>query len=166
MYAKQALLFLLSIVVLTLVSPATQGQDDLLHQNYALYGEKSVRKIVASGVLPEIPKAALKGDLKGKIIVAIVFDEAGNFLTGEVLESPHQLIEQPVLDALKSWRVAPRGNDNGLHKIVGWLTFDCVIENGIGHLEYAPHDERDYKQDQRYRHPFVKGSMGFYYRYH
>jgi len=101
------------------------------------------------------------------VIVAVVFDEEGKLSQAAVLEAPHPLIKQAVLDALRLWETGRFGGPDGPHQLCGWLSFDSTIKDGKGSIEYTQRTNEDNKPDRRYQHPYARTGRGtpFCYQY-
>lgn len=154
----------LSVSVLMVLLPFTTA---LGTQRQGLYPEGAIRRIVLKRVMPEFPKETPINSAQGVVIVAVVFDEEGKLSQAEVLEAPHALIKQAVLDALTLWETGRFGSFRGLHQLAGWLSFDCTINDGKWGIEYTQRTSEDHKPDKRYKHPFARTNprTPFYYQY-
>jgi len=153
---------LISVLIALLLVATSLGT-----QRLGLYPEGAIRKIVIKRVMPEFPKGTPINNAQGLVIVAVVFDEEGKLSQAEVLEAPHPLIKQAVLDALKLWETEPRGVFEGLHQLAGWLSFDCMIKDGKWGIEYTQRTDEDNHLDNRFIHPFSRANRRtpFYYQY-
>lgn len=67
--------------------------------------DKPVRLIRAPQ--PVMPPQAIDDRIEGEVKIRIIFDETGKVGTVEVVESPHQLLTQAVLQAVKQWAITP-----------------------------------------------------------
>jgi outer membrane biosynthesis protein TonB len=115
---KPILNSLVSVLIALLLVATSLGT-----QRLGLYPEGLIRKIVIKHVMPEFPKGTPINSAQGLVVVAVVFDEEGKLSQAEVLEAPHPLIKQAVLDALKLWETEPRGSFFGLHQILWMVEF-------------------------------------------
>ena len=129
------------------------------------HSEAALRRTIVRTATPPYPREALESGAQGRVIAAVVFDEDGNLSKIEVLEAPHPSIRQSVIDTLKDWKAARFSTSNGRIKLVGWLSFDFTIQDGVGHVEYAQRGNDDDKPDKRYLHPFTHTKNPFYYQY-
>lgn len=137
-------------------------------QRRGLYNEAMIRERVIKRVMPEFPRETPVDSSLGIVVVAVVFDEEGKLSQAEVLDAPHPLIKQAVLDALKLWETGRFTTSNGPLQLVGWLSFACIIKDGKRVIEYTHRTNEDNKPDKRYTHPFSRAHprMPFYYHYH
>ncbi|HLG17703.1 MAG TPA: energy transducer TonB [Blastocatellia bacterium] len=117
--------------------------------------------------MPDYPNEALKAEARGVVIAAVVFDENGDLSTVDVLEAPHPSIKQAITEALLQWKTGRYGTDSGPKRLVGWLSFECEIKDGVGHIGYTRRTDDDNQPDKRYRHPHVccDPRTPFYYCY-
>lgn len=129
-------------------------------QRLGLYPEGAIRQIVIKRVMPEFPKETPINSAQGLVIVAVVFDEEGKLSQAEVLEAPHPLIKQAVLDALKLWETERRGSFYGLHQLAGWLSFDCTIKDGKWGIEYTQRTNEDNHLDSDMCIRFLEQTVG------
>jgi hypothetical protein len=159
---KPILNSLVSVLIALLLVATSLGT-----QRLGLYPEGAIRQMVIKRVMPEFPKETPINSAQGLVIVAVVFDEEGKLSQAEVLEAPHPLIKQAVLDALNLWETEQRSSFDGLHQICGWLSFDCTIKDGKWGIEYTQRTNEDNHLDKRYRHPFSRADRRtpFYYQY-
>lgn len=159
--SKPILISLISVLMGLPLFTTTLGA-----QRLGLYPEGAIRQLVLKRVMPELPKETPINSAQGLVIVAVVFDEEGKLSQAEVLEAPHPLIKQAVLDALKLWETDRRGGPDGLHQLAGWLSFDRIKDGKWG-IEYTERTNEDNNLDKRYRHPFARTHprSPFYYQY-
>lgn len=56
---------------------------------------------------PELPRAALTQKLEGTVSVEITFDEKGEVEDVKLLSSPHEVLTEAVMNAVKQWKAQP-----------------------------------------------------------
>lgn len=60
------------------------------------------------GEPPAMPRAALAQKIEGTVTVEITFDEKGDVEDVKVVTSPHEILTEAVLSAVKQWKMEPR----------------------------------------------------------
>lgn len=153
---------LVSVLVALLLVATASGTP-----RQGLYNEAMIRERVIKLVMPEFPKETPVDSSVGIVVVAVVFDEAGKLSQAEVMEAPHPLVKQAVLDALQLWETGRFGGPDGPHQLCGWLSFDSMVKDGEGRIEYTQRSSEDNKRDKRFKHPFSRTNprTPFFYQY-
>jgi hypothetical protein len=159
---KPILTSLVSVLVALLLVATALGT-----QRQGLYDEAMIRERVIKLVMPEFPRETPVDSSLGIVVVAVVFDEEGKLSQAEVLDAPHPLIKQAVLDALKLWETGRFSTSNGPLQLLGWLSFACIMKDGKRVIEYTHRTNEDNKPDKRYIHPFSRANprTPIYYQY-
>jgi TonB family protein len=61
-----------------------------------------------TGDPPAMPRAALAQKIEGTVTVEITFDEKGVVEDVKIVSSPHEILSEAVLSAVKQWKMEPR----------------------------------------------------------
>lgn len=135
------------------VAAAAQTPATLVMDN-----EYGIRHRTTNEVKPEYPEEAIREGAQGWVIAAVQFDVTGKLVKAEVLESPHPLLKQAVLDALQGWKTKPITMSWGeVSRSQGELRFYFSITDGQGRVSPAPEAEQKKlsepykKMQQRFR---------------
>ena len=152
-------LYAISVLMLTCTSVVSASSRTMC--------EKMIRHDVIKKKMPQYPKEALESGAQGVVVVAVVFGEDGDLSKFEVMEAPHPSIKEAVAQVIKKWRVKPSSGNFGPVTKFGWLSFEYVIEEGVGRVGYTTRSDEDCQEDKRYVHPFSPdaGKFPFYYQY-
>lgn len=71
---------------------------------------------------PNYPEEALINKVEGTVVVLVLSDADGNFLTSKIeLSSGDKLLDNAVLEASKSWRSAPVGHPEWIEATVNFI---------------------------------------------
>ena len=94
-------------LVLLVVNCAPPVLSQIGDNPMVMLSEFKLRERVKSAVDPVFPEKALADGAKGLVIVAVHFDDEGNFHNARVLKSPHPEISAAVTKALENWKINP-----------------------------------------------------------
>ena len=79
---------------------------------YVEDGELSEPKVIHK-VNPRYPEEARKEKIQGVVVCEAIIDINGKVVDPKVLESAHDVLEQPTIDALEQWTFEPSRNSDG-----------------------------------------------------
>jgi TonB family protein len=85
------------------VQPAWQAQAE----EEKLQKPKLVKKIA-----PHYPEEARKEQLSGKVVCSVLITKEGKVTEPEIVESAHEIFNQPVIDAITQWEYEPGTKDD------------------------------------------------------
>ena len=156
MNKRRRLLFLGSLLFLCAAWPAA-GQteppklpaagvtcSDLMSRGlgYSLYEYSFRRMFVTHTVAPEYPVEAQQAGIQGQVKLYVVFDRVGRFRKAWVSESPHPLLSEAVLEAIKEWRIKKSNARGGSGLRLGELRFVFTLKDGRAEVTDAPEEEQ------------------------
>jgi TonB family protein len=98
-------------------------------------GEITLRKKAIKTVIPRYPKEAIKANISGVAVSEIAVAEDGTVADVKVLESPHQSINDALIEALKQWKFSAFTIKGVPQKVSGKITFYFVLENNKPKIE-------------------------------
>lgn len=75
------------------------------------------RLVLVKADAPEMPRAAFTQKIEGTVSVEITFDEKGDVEDVKLLSSPHEVLTEAVMNAVKQWKAQPP-TENGKPVIV------------------------------------------------
>ena len=113
--------------------------DELL----LLERERVCRRHVTKLVKPTYPEDALKAGIQGQVLAFVWFDKNGELVEAKILRSPHELLSDAVLTALKSWRIAPDAPLYPNANYMSELRFVFVLNNGNAEVIDAAEEEQE-----------------------
>ena len=145
MKISKRLLFLLLITL----SIHTAAQDppptlpSLPDEPLLLERERVCRRHVTKLVKPTYPEDALKAGIQGQVLAFVWFNKDGKLVEAKILRSPHELLSDAVLSALKSWRIAPDAPLYPNANYMSELRFVFVLNNGNAEVIDAAEEEQE-----------------------
>lgn len=116
----------------------SQPDDPLL-----LERERVCRRHVTKLVKPVYPEDAQKAGIQGQVLAFVWFDKDGKLLEAKILRSPHELLSDAVLVALKSWRIAPDAPLFPKANYMSELRFLFVLNKGNAEVVDAAEEEQE-----------------------
>lgn len=94
-------------------------------------------------VMPEFPDEALKVGAQGTVVLSLYQDGEGKAAKIKVVESPHPALTEAAIKAVKQWKWR-RFKSGGIWRpILSKLSFNFIIESGVGRVEDPIDDGRD-----------------------
>lgn len=139
---------LLPILLIT-ISLQTAAQDppptlpSLPDEVLLLERERVCRRHVTKLVKPAYPEEAQKAGIEGQVLAFVWFDKHGKLVEAKILRSPHELLSDAVLVALKSWRIAPDAPLYPNANYMSELRFVFVLGNGGAEVIDAVEEEQE-----------------------
>ena len=92
---------------------------------------------------PTYPEDAQKAGIQGEVLAFVWFDKDGKLVEAKVLRSPHELLSDAILTALKSWRIAPNAPLYPEANYMSELRFVFVLNNGNAEITDAAEREQE-----------------------
>ncbi|HYG80317.1 MAG TPA: energy transducer TonB [Pyrinomonadaceae bacterium] len=116
---------------------------------YSLYEYSFRRNMVTHTVTPEYPLEAQEAGIQGQVKLHVLFDAEGHLLKARVSDSPHRLLSEAVLEALKGWRVKNRMPGVGPVRspVLAELRFVFTLKDGRAEVTDAPEEEQRKKNE-------------------
>lgn len=108
-----------------------------------LESEINCRRHVTKLEKPTYPEDAHKAEIQGEVLAFVWFDKDGKLVEAKILRSPHELLSNAVLAALKSWRIAPNAPLYPEANYMSELRFVFVLNNGIAEVADAAEGEQE-----------------------
>ena len=144
------------IVVLCSFSLFGKYQDDkdkkpkkkvFVDYQQGFFSESELRRDARITVLPSYPDEAVQAGAQGSAMVAVLYDENGDYLNMKVLESPHPAISKAVSDALKQWKIkiyydSPDPATRLPIRVFAQVQFHFIIRDGVPTVEPATREEQ------------------------
>lgn len=109
---------------------------------YVLYEGALRRLFVIHTVTPEYPLEAEQAGVQGQVKLHVMFDREGRFWKARVSESPHRLLSEAVLEAVKGWRIKKPNLRGGSGLTLGELRFVFTLKDGRAEVTDAPEEEQ------------------------
>ena len=90
----------------------SQGETERHPVRYVEDGELSAPTAIHK-VNPKYPEEARKEKIQGEVVCEAIIDAKGNVVDAKILESAHESLEQPTIDALEQWIFEPARDADG-----------------------------------------------------
>lgn len=146
MMISKMLLLPIFLVAISLQTAAQDPQPTLPtspDEPLLLERERVCRRHVTELVKPTYPEDAQKAGIQGQVLAFVWFDKDGKLVEAKILRSPHELLSDAVLIALKSWRIAPDAPLFPKANYMSELRFIFVLNNGKAEVIDAVEDEQE-----------------------
>ncbi|HWT04059.1 MAG TPA: energy transducer TonB [Pyrinomonadaceae bacterium] len=106
--------------------------------------EKALRRVfVTHTMTPEYPVEAQQAGIQGQVRLHVVFNRKGHLQQARVSESPHRLLSEAVLKAVKGWRIKEDTFTRGGSGLtLGELRFVFTLKDGQAEVTDAPEEEQ------------------------
>ena len=135
-------MFLMTITLQTVAQdpqPVLRFPDETV----LLERERVCRRHVTKLVKPTFPEDAQIAGIEGQVLAFVWFDKNGKLIEAKILRSPHELLSDAVLVALKSWKIAPDAPLYPNANYMSELRFVFVLNNGSADVIDAAEDEQE-----------------------
>lgn len=111
---------------------------------YSLYEYYFRRNMVTHTVTPEYPLEAQGAGIQGQVKLHVLFDGEGRLSKARVSESPHRLLSEAVLGAVKEWRIRNHLPHRGPIRapVLAELRFVFRLKDGRAEVTDAPEEEQ------------------------
>ena len=110
---------------------------------YSLYEYSFRRQMVTHTVTPEYPLEAQEAGIQGQVKLHVLFAAEGHLLKARISDSPHRLLSEAVLEAVKEWRVKNRIPA----PVLAELRFVFTLKDGRAEVTDAPEEEQRKKNE-------------------
>lgn len=139
---------LLSMLVIALSLPTVAQHPQptlpsLSNELLLLERERVCRRHVTKLEKPTYPEDAQKAGIQGEVLAFVWFDKTGKLIDSKILRSPNESLSNAVLDALKSWRIAPDAPLYPDANYMSELRFVFVLNNGNAEVADAAEEEQE-----------------------
>ena len=121
----------LSIALLVGLVPVIAWGQETTEPITTLESEYFIRKNTTDQARPEYPIEAQQAGVQGMVQVFVVFDKDGKVEEVKPLVSPHEMLSEAVVKAVKNWRMTTKPYRNAPNAITwGELRFIFSLETG------------------------------------
>jgi TonB family protein len=136
-------IFLVAISLRIVAQDPKPTLPSLPDEPLLLERERVCRRHVVKLVKPTYPEDAQKDGIQGQVLAFVWFDKDGKLIEAKILRSPHELLSDAVLMALKSWRIAPDAPLFPKANYMSELRFIFVLDNGNAEVIDAAEEEQE-----------------------
>jgi TonB family protein len=125
-------------------APSTQNAEakyDAPENDIGVFSSECGFRVNATHkMMPEFPEEALKAGVQGIVILSLYHDGEGSAAKIKVVESPHRVLTEAAIKAVKQWKWRKFKNGGIDRPILSKLSFKFIIEGEVGRVEDAIND--------------------------